>query len=160
MRFADDSELIEEFFVKYDSLPDADRRNVRIEEVALSIGQNIRHLWGEIQLAIRQYSASSVLTIAADAHPEITKKRIEFAKTPGGFRDRDKLDEILGAIKPAQGSTFINKYFSGTAKMPEDEVEPEQVADDIDAIFPDCSILQERIQPVRQKVLEGCTPKS
>jgi hypothetical protein len=78
-----------------------------------------------------------------------------YAKTPGGYRDRDKLDEMLGAIKPGQGSTFIGKYFAASTKeMPEDD-EPEKIVDDLEYMFPDSSIMQERVQPMRQKVLEA-----
>lgn len=155
MRFSDEP-LILAFLSQYDVLSERDRQELSIEAIALAAKLNIRHLWGEMQLAIRQYSASSVLTIAANSHPEIVKRRIIYAKTPGGYRDRDKLDEMLGAIKPGQGSTFIGKYFAATTKeMPEDDSEPEKVVDDIEAIFPECSVMQERVQPMRQKVLEA-----
>lgn len=155
MRFSDEP-LIMAFLSKWDTLDERSQQALSIEAVALAADINVRHLWGEMQLAIRQHSASSVMTIAAAAHPSITKKRVEFAQTLGGFRDRDKLDEMLGAIKPAQGSTFIGKFFAATTKaMPEDEEQAEEIVDDLEYMFPDASKMQERIQPLRQKVLEA-----
>ena len=154
MRFSDEP-LILAFLSQYEALGPRDREALPIEAIALAAGLNIRHLWGEMQLAIRQHSASSVLTLAANSHPEIVKKRIEFAQTKEGYRDRDKLDEMLGAIKPGQGSTFIGKFYAATTKeMPEDD-EPEKTVDDLEFMFPDSSIMQERVQPMRQKLLEA-----
>jgi hypothetical protein len=155
MRFAI-SPLIPIFLELWDSLGDRDLQALPFQALALSLEMDPRHLLGELVVAIRQYSANEVLTIAAKSHPTLTRKRIQFAKMPQGYRDRDRLDEILGAIKPSAGSTFIGKYFAGTNKpMPDDDTEPEKPVDDLEFIFPDSSLMQERVQPMRQKVLEA-----
>lgn len=155
LRFSDDP-IAKAFLEKYDSLGDRDLQSVPIQAIALVAGVDPKHLLGEILLAIRECSVNSVKLIAMAAHPIITKKRIEFAQTPGGFRDRDKLDEMLGAIKSPAGSTFINKFFAATTKeMPENEEEAEELVDDLDYMFPDSSVMQDKVQPMRQKVLES-----
>jgi hypothetical protein len=155
LRFSEDP-LARAFLAKYDAIPERDRRELSFEAIGLAAGCDLKTLLGEMMLAVREHSVNSVKLIAIAAHPMITKKRVEFAQQPGGFRDRDKLDEMLGAIKPSAGSTFINKFFAATTKeMPEEEdghVE-EQLTDDLDFIFPDASVVQERVQSIRQKVL-------
>lgn len=154
MRFSN-GELIQKFLTKYDSITERDREKVSIEAVALSAGLDVRHLWGEIMLAIREQSVNQVKMIAIAAHPKITKSRVKFAQTPGGFRDRDRLDEMLGAIRAPQGSTFINKFFAGGSKETEEPEAKEEVVDDLNFLFPDCEKMQERLHPIRNKLLEA-----
>jgi hypothetical protein len=153
MRFSEDP-LIRGFLDKWDTFGDRDHKSLPLHAVALSAGIDAKHLLGEILLAMREHSVNSVKIIAVSAHPEITQKRVEFAKTPGGFRDRDALDEMLGALKPSAGNTFIGKFFAGTTKeMPDNEDQAEELVDDLDYMFPDASMIQDKIQPLRQKAL-------
>lgn len=145
------------FLEKYDSIPERDRRELPFEAIGIAANLDLKTLLGEIMLAIREHSVTSVKLIAIAAHPKITKARVKFAKQPGGFRDRDKLDEMLGAIKPTAGPTFIGKAFFGRGgdEGPEEDQSSEKLADDLDYVFPDVSIMQAKIQPMRQKVLEA-----
>lgn len=160
MRFSQ-SPLIQAFLSKYDSLPTRDRERVPIEAVALAADIDIRHLWGEIMLAVREHSVSAVKVIALAAHPDVITKRVEFAKTPGGYRDRDALDTMLGALPKPGGATFIDKIFvtrPDEKKEKDEDDEPESnegTVDDLDYIFPDASEVQERIQTARQKLLKS-----
>jgi hypothetical protein len=155
MRFSDDP-LIKAFLEVHDAQAERDLQELSFEAIGLAAGVDLKHLLGEILLAIREHSVTSVKLIAMAAHPKITKARVAFAQQPGGFRDRDKLDEMLGAIKSPAGSTFINKFFAATTKeMPENEQQAEELVDDLDYMFPDASQMQERVQPMRQKVLEA-----
>jgi hypothetical protein len=36
--------------------------------------------------------------IAMSHYPEVLKKRIEYAKLPGGWRDRDALDKLVWSL--------------------------------------------------------------
>lgn len=156
MRFSSEP-LIVAFLEKWDSLSAHDQEKCPIEAVAISANLDIKHLWGEMMLAIREQSVASVKIIAVASHPEITKKRVEFAKTPGGFRDRDALDTMLGALPKNQGISIFNKIFTGTKETEEEKNDPlpPEMEDDIDVMFPDCSAMQERVQPLRQKMLES-----
>jgi hypothetical protein len=155
MRFSEDDEFIGPFLDKYDSIPARDRENLSFEAIALAAGLNIKHLFGEITLAMREHEVSAVKVIAMAAHPEVMKARVEYALTPGGYRDRDKLDEILGALKPSAGPTFIGKaFFSSNKEEPDDDPNKEMV-DDEDFCFPDCELIQETVQPLRQRQLPG-----
>ena len=152
-----ESPLIIEFLGKWDKLPERYQRERRsLEACALHARIDVRHLWGEIMLAIRERSVHMVKVIATSAHPELVKKRIEFANLPGGVRDRDALDTMLGALPSNKGTTFINKFFAGKPQEETEQAEPQdEMADDLDYIFPDASVMQEKIVPLRQKLLEG-----
>lgn len=158
MRFSQDP-LIASFLDKYDSIPKRDRESLPIEAIAVAAGIDVRHLWGEIMLAIREQSVNAVKIIAVASHPDVIRKRVEFSMTPGGFRDRDALDTMLGALPSNKGTTFINKYFAGKDNPPgepsEEPEEKEELVDDVDFIFPDAERLQERVHPLRQKLLES-----
>jgi hypothetical protein len=154
-------ELIVRFLEKYDAIPDRDLESTPIEAIAIACNIDIRHLWGEIMLAMRESSVNSVKIIAVAAHPEIMKKRVEYAQTPGGYRDRDALDTMLGALPSPKGPTFIGKYFASSNPEPEDAgvktapIAPaEELVSDENFIFPDCEVIQEKLQPLRKLLQE------
>jgi hypothetical protein len=130
------------------------------EAVALAGGIDVQHLFGEILLAMREHSVNAVKFIAVATHPRVMKKRVEFAQTAGGTRDRDALDTMLGALPSNKGNTFINKFFAAGADPDEDDKpEPapvvEELMDDANFVFPNAEDMQERLQPLRQKRLEA-----
>jgi hypothetical protein len=93
-----------------------DREKLSIEAIALAAKLDIRHLWGEIMLAMREHSVNSVKVIAVANHPEVIKRRVEFAQLPGGFRDRDALDTMLGAsaVSTREQRSSISFLLSGS----------------------------------------------
>jgi hypothetical protein len=149
MRFSD-SPLIQKFLEKYDSISVRDREKLNIEAIALASGVDIRHLWGEIMLAMREHSVSQVKVIAVTSHPDIIRKRVECALTIGGYRDRDAIDTMLGALPKSQGITIFNQIFPRKTGEDDPEEEPQpEVVDDLEYIFPDASVMQERVQSNR-----------
>lgn len=160
MRFSS-GDLVRRFLKKYDDIAERDRNSLSIEAIALSEGIDVSHLLGEIALAMREYSVTTVKMIAVSAHPDTMKARVKFAKQEGGSRDRDALDTMLGALPPNKGggSTFINKFFAGGSREVEEPVEireepPEELVADLDFCFPDSDKMQGRLQPMRQRLLE------
>jgi hypothetical protein len=159
-----DGEISQQFLEKYDSIPERDRECLTIEVIALAAGVDPRALLGEILLAAREYSVVKFKLQLLEAHPEILEKRIEFAKLPGGYRDRDAIDTIAGAL-PRKAVNFIDKFYAGSATEKEAEeaevpaVDPqpqaEQMIEDEAFVFPDSEAMQEKIQPIRQKMLES-----
>lgn len=139
-----------------------------MEVIALAAGVDPRALLGEILLAAREYSVTKFKLMALDAHPEILEKRIEYAKLVGGYRDRDAVDTILGAL-PRSKTTFIDKFYAGSeTALPdssdteesesENKVvrEVEEMVEDENFIFPDCEAMQERVAAAtQQKQLEA-----
>jgi hypothetical protein len=152
-----ESPLIQSFLEKYNSISPTDREKCSLEAIALSAKIDVRHLWGEIMLAMREHSVNSVKVIAIANHPDVIHKRVEFAKLPGGTRDRDALDIMLGALPSPKGPTFINKFFAGGSSAPDEETDNKspqvELVDDLDYVFPDASAMQDRAQPIRQKAL-------
>ena len=158
MRFSDQP-LVEQFLAKYDSIPDRDRKSLTFTAIALAAEINVRHLLGEMLLAIREHSVSRVKFIAITAHPDVTRSRVKFAQEVGGFRDRDALDTMLGALPKGTGISIMNKIFTGTEEKPPEEAEEsapiQELEDDVDIVFPDVSKMEDRVQPMRQRLLEG-----
>lgn len=107
---------------------------------------------------MREHSVSKVKVLAVANHPEVMRRRIEYAQLPNGYRDRDALDIMLGALPTPKNTTnFINKVFTNGAKDESEEDEkPTEVIENVeDFAFPDVSVMQERAQPMRQKLLAG-----
>ena len=154
LRFSSDPVAIA-FLEKYDSISAFDKARLPLEAIALAAEVDIRTLLGVILLAVREDSVSRVKMIAITNHPKIIRSRVQFAQLPGGFRDRDALDTMLGALPSPKGPTFIGKIINNASgdDAPDDRPDDE-LASSEDYIFPDASESQERIQHVRQKLLE------
>ncbi len=150
LRFSTDPIAIA-FLEKYDSISPRWRKNMPIEAIALAAEVDIKTLLGVVLIAVREDSASRVKILAMTSHPAVYRKRIEFAKRPKGYRDRDALDTLLGALPSPKGTTFIGKIINN-ASTDEDGDGPEN---DEDYIFPDASEIQERIQGKQRKFLES-----
>lgn len=155
MRFSSEPNVVA-FLNKHDSISAYDLERIPWEAIAISAQINIASLLGEVMLAIREYSARTVMTLAIDNHPDVMRKRIEFAQLPGGTKDRDALDTMLGALPQKQAPIFINRFFGGSLaeSIKNQEPSPGKVGDDVDYIFPDCELMQEKLTPIRQKLLE------
>ena len=148
LRFCSDP-IATTFLETYDNIPDRDREQIPIEAVAIAAGVDVRTLLGVVLLAVREHSASRVKILALSNHPSVYRKRIEYAKTPAGFRDRDAIDMLLGALPSPKGPTFIGKIINNaTGEDAEGKEEPEadELADDEGYIFPDPSEIQEKMQ--------------
>lgn len=153
MRFSLDP-AIEAFLEKYDAVPDRDRRSLSWEAIALAADVEPASLLGGAILAIQAHAANAVKIIALSNHPEITRKRVEFGKLAGGVRDRDALDTALGFLPQAKGSTFIiNPGSAVKAKSEDDEEESDE--DNIDHLFPSLSETQEKLLPLKARLLEA-----
>jgi len=70
------------------------RENLRWEAIALAAGLDLEHLLGAALLAQRELGKN----IAVSHHLEVLERRIEYAKLPNGWRDRDSLDKFLGLL--------------------------------------------------------------
>ncbi len=65
---------------------------------------------------------------------------------------------MLGALAPKGGPTFIGKAFFGDNKESEEESGSEDFMQEdkiMDYAFPESQHMQERVQPMRQKLLEA-----
>lgn len=153
MRFSED-ELIDKFFYTYDALPLKDRDSVPLEALILKAGVNPTHFLGSMQLAIRENSMNRTKLIAMANHPEVMQKTVEFSKLAGGYRDREHLYTMTGALPTPKGISIFQKFtntspISDGAKEP--VVEAEILESDINHVFPDSSRMQEKLSPIRQK---------
>jgi hypothetical protein len=164
MRFAADDEVIADFLSKYDSIPVGDRAYLPWEAIGISAGVDLKHLLGSVQLAVVNYCGNKSKMIAVTNHPAIVKARVGFGKElVGAERDRTALDMMVGALPSPKGPTFIGKaiFGSGNKGQDDDDDGPKQVTatpvfdadSDLDQLFPPCNAMQERLVPIRQKML-------
>jgi hypothetical protein len=154
MRFSENP-IVRKFLARYNQVPVGDQKHLPFEAIALAADIEPAYLLGEILLAMSELSHASVKVIGINRHPEVMKKTVERALKDEGFRERELVHSMLGALPQKGGSIFIGKYFGGKGDPEEPaETAPTKFEDDLDVIFPDVSLMQERVQPLRQKLLE------
>ena len=74
------------------------RQNTPWEAIAIAAGVDLPYLLGAALLAWREQTMTVGKVIAVCSLPEVVKKRIEYAKLPGGWRDRDFLHKLVGVL--------------------------------------------------------------
>lgn len=164
MRFSIDDSDIRAFLRTYDKIPEGDREHLSWEAICLAGKVNPKHLLGAIELAVGSYCQKKSRLIAVSNHPEIMEKRVEFAKMAGGEKDRTALDIMSGMQQSPRGPTFVGKQvavFNGPGATSKDdqgqviEPKPETTTDGFEDLFPPPNDVQEKLVPIRQRLLEG-----
>lgn len=163
MRFAaSDDDTIDAFLEKYDSIPASDQERVPWEAVALAANVDINHLLGAIQFAVQAESINRVKFISLSEYPEIIQKMVDFAKLPGGEKDRMAFHQALGFIpSPKITSTFIGKAVFGSSAPAPSELEEApkpssfSMDDNLENLFPSATNVQNKLIPIRQKLLDS-----
>lgn len=162
MRLADD-EAITTFLSKYNSIPEGDRERLPMEAIALAANVDMNHLLGSIMIALQAQAVNTVKIIAMTSHPQITRARVKYGLMASGEKDRTALDTAMGFLPSPKGNTFINKamiFGSGRSVMDQqgggdDDGEATVNNDNVDLerLFPPANLMQEKLIPVRQKML-------
>ena len=164
MRFSSDDSEIKAFLKAYDKIPICDREHLSWEAIALYAKVNPKHLLGSIQLAVQNYCWNKSRFIAISNHPELMEKRIEFAKMAGGEKDRTAIDMAIGWLQGPKSPTFIGKQvavFNGSGGRAKDdegqtiESNSEPMSEGFDDLFPSPNQTQDKLVPIRQRLLEG-----
>jgi hypothetical protein len=164
MRFAMDDPEIKAFLKVYDKVPIGDRERLTWEAMAIAARVNPKHLLGSIQLAIQTHCWNRSRFIAVSNHPDVTEKRVKFAKTAGGEKDRTALDIALGILQSPKGPTFIGKqvavFSGGEQAISKDEddgkiIDASTSTDEFDQLFPAPTEIQEKLVPIRQRLLQS-----
>lgn len=161
MRFAVQDNAIAAFLKQYDAIPAGDRERLPWEAIAIKAGVDLRLLAGAILFAMREMSVNMVKVIAFSQHPKVMQKTIDYALMPSGDKDRMLVHRGLGFLPDPKGPTFIGKaVFGATGGREKDE--PEMAAtfdgdDDLDQLFPPANAMQEKLVPIRQRLLETGT---
>jgi hypothetical protein len=161
-RFSVQNETIKGFLEKYDSIPAGDRERLPWEAIVISAGLDFDMFMGAATFAIANHSSNKSKIIIASSHPKVTKARVRFALLPSGEKDRFAIDTMVGALPSPKGPTFIGKAIFGGAGQAaagdRDDDEPQEgvVIDDgnLDSLFPPSKDMQEKLIPIRQKLLE------
>jgi len=159
MRFATEEPEITAFLHKYDSIPESDRVRLSWEAIALAANVNLRTLAGAVLFALRDMSVSTVKMIAFSNHPKVMKATVDYALMPSGDRDRTMVHRGLGFLPDPKGPTFIGKAVFGPSGAKEGGDAETQAAtfsgdDELEELFPSSKIMQEKLVPLRQRLLE------
>ena len=168
MRFTAEDPSIAAFLEKYDSVPAGDRERVSWEAIALAAGVDLRVFLGSIMLALQSQAVNTVKIIAMTNHPKITAARVKYGLLPSGEKDRTALDTAMGFLPSPKGPTFIGKAVFGSggggggsapAQMEDDDLDEEDTfvdaeKVDLEKFFPSSNAIQQKLIPVRQKMLE------
>lgn len=163
MRFGSQNETIRLFLDKYDSIPAGDRERLPWEAIILAAELEFDTFTGAAMFAIANFSSNKSKIIIASSHPRVTKARVKYALLPSGEKDRFAIDTMVGALPSPKGPTFIGKaIFGGTSQTAnekdDDDGTPQEglYVDDgtLDNLFPNSSTMQDKLIPIRQKLLE------
>lgn len=168
MRFSADDPTIQSFLDKYDSIPVGDREKLSWEAIALAAGLDLRVFLGSAMLALQSQAVNMVKIIAMTSHHKITKARVRFGLLPSGEKDRTALDTAMGFLPSPKGPTFIGKAVFGSggqtmnaqgAGRGDDDDDDGPVINgdddpDLDNLFPPANDMQQKLIPIRQKMLE------
>ncbi len=168
MRFSSDNPYIADFLSKYDSIPSGDREKLSWEAIGLAAGVDLLALLGAAMIALQSHAVNTVKIIAMTNHPKITRARVKYGLLPSGEKDRTALDTAMGFLPSPKGPTFIGKAVFGTSGQAmsaqgagrgddDDEDGPVINGDDdpdLDNLFPPANEMQQKLIPIRQKMLE------
>jgi hypothetical protein len=167
MRLASDDEAISDFLEKYDSIPSGDRERISWEAIGLAAGVDLLRLLGSAMTALQSQSVNTVKIIAVTNHPKITAARVKFGLLPSGEKDRTALDTAMGFLPSPKGPTFIGKavfgagsqnmHAQGAGKGGDDDDGPAINGDDdpdLDDLFPPANAMQDKLNPIRQRMLQ------
>lgn len=135
MRFSNAPSVVQWLKV-YDAAEAWERRHMPWEGWALAAHVEPERLLADIMIALREASVSAVKILAITNHPDVMKARIKGAKRPEGYRDRNALDIMLGALPQPKGPTFIGKFYQASGQAAEEPsgVDPADV--DMNDLFP------------------------
>lgn len=162
MRFASEDPEIAAFLEVYDGIPASDRERIPWEAISLAANVNPKHLLGSIQLAVAAFCATRSRFIVVSNHPDITERRVKYAKMAGGEKDRTQLDIMVGALPSAKGPTFIGKAIfgspssaqSGPSSTSDDDggdTNSSEMSTSYDNLFPSVNEIQDKLVPIRQR---------
>ena len=167
MSFATEDQEISAFLKAYSKIPIGARPKVPWEAIAIAAKVNPKHLYGAIRLAVEVHCMNRSRFIAVTNHPSITKARVGFGLAHvGADKDRMALDIQVGAMQGPKAPTInVNQQVAsfpgrgGKSKGDEDdgnEVEAQyDSSDGFDRLFPSPDVMQQKLVPIRQRLLEG-----
>lgn len=162
IRFSPEKPEIASFLEAYDNLPKGDKERLPWEAIAVSADINVDHLLGAIQAAVYKHSANRSRFIIGMGHPLSVAARVRYAQLPSGEKDRTALDIMLGAMPQKKGMTIINRMGGSSSSDKDDDDDEDEIVEgemftpdhDLEAMFPSSEKIQDKLQTIRQRLLE------
>jgi hypothetical protein len=75
-----------------------ERKDVTIDYLIMAAGADDHQVWGLIQEGVSRRSEDETRLLVAVHAPDVTRKAIEYALTPNGFKDRELVLRIAGPL--------------------------------------------------------------
>lgn len=162
MRFASDDETIAAFLKVYDGIPEGDRERIPWEAIVIAAKIDANNFLGATLFAMQSTAVNQVKFIALSHYPGVMKATAKYAVMPAGERDRATFHQGLGFLPSPKGPTFIGKaIFGGASTTVADEENDGEKAptfameENLDNIFPSATTMQNKLVPIRQRLLEN-----
>jgi hypothetical protein len=152
MRFSQD-QCIDDFFAVYDNLPVGDRDLIPIEAIAIKASVSLSALYGATLIALRLRNGQKSAMLAMKAHPEVLRKTIQYAKLPGGERDRRAIDTAVGFLPTSKGTNISFNMLNGVPQLAPPKEDSEDDDDGFAEMFPSITSSQEEFSEDRRKLL-------
>lgn len=144
-----------EFLAVYDEIPAGDRDYISIEAICLKANVLPSALLGSLFMACKDMKGKESALIAVLEHPGVLKKTVEYAKTPGGDRDRKMLHEAVGFLPTPKGGSINVNLLNGAPQFPRnpERPAPEPDEENFAELFPSISPHLEEWSDNRRKLL-------
>lgn len=116
LRFSTDPIAVA-FLEAYDGLPICDRETyLTLEAICLKAQVSPPALLGATLMASKQLMAQESALKAMVAHPDVVDSTIQFAKLPGGYKDRKMLHESVGFLPTNKGNSLNVQLVNGVTQ--------------------------------------------
>jgi hypothetical protein len=99
LRFSDDQQA-RQIVRLYDRLNATERKAVTIDYLVLAAGADVHHVSGVIEEEVSRAEGIMAGILVWRAVPDVTKKLIEHALKPNGYKDRTLLYQLTGPLLP------------------------------------------------------------
>lgn len=153
IRFSNETPAIE-FLSVYDNIPAGDRDYIPIEAVCLKASVSPSALLGATFLACKMMRGQESALIAVNAHPDVLKATIRFAKLPGGDRHAKIIHEAVGFLPTPKGGSINVNLLNGVPQHQKPERASEPVEEeDFGSLFPNINRNLEKWSSDRRKLL-------
>jgi hypothetical protein len=75
-----------------------ERKAITIDYLVMAAGADVHRVWGVLQEQLSRTAEMQTTLLACTSAPDVTRKAVECALMPGGYKDRELLLRIVSAI--------------------------------------------------------------
>jgi len=98
LKFSEDEQARRIVELHYSLKNATERKAVTIDYLIMAAGADVHHVWGVIQEELSRAMEIEAKLLACVNAPDVTRKAVKYAMSPGGYEDRELLMRIVGAV--------------------------------------------------------------